>query len=247
MAQKKTADPTETAIEALTRALTNSTPLRLHGTKANPGIFVGSSQKLKDAASLCLEKGWLTGTGERVGKGKSAKETFRITKSGIAYALEHGQVASLLKELLFASDSQQETLQQLQQLLQNASQAMRAQNEALSRLQEKVKTPPIVAAPDTTKTSRSATDDRWLHRVVEYVMKYRQANPHRSCSFADLFKAIVEPAGVSIGEFHDGLRQLSRERKISLRPWTGAMSDLDDDHLALVLAKETKFYADPTS
>jgi hypothetical protein len=50
---------------------------------------------------------------------------------------------------------------------------------------------------------------------------------------------------MTIGQFHDGLRRLSRERKISLEPWTGAMSDLEEDHLALVLAKETKFYADP--
>lgn len=249
MAKKKaSSDPTSAAVEALTRAAANAVPLKLHGTAKSPGIFLSAAQGAKDAARLCVERGWLQGTGEFSGKGKSAAELFHITPAGVEFALENGEVPALLNDLLLAGDSQRETLQRvetairsLQDELRKLGTALPAQKELLARLKVESRRPSVAQ----TATPNAADSTAWLEKVVQYVRSFRQRTPHFSCSFSELFREIATPAGLSVGQFHDGLRRLSRERRIVLEPWTGAMSDLTDDHLALVMAKETKFYADP--
>ena len=66
----------------------------LLGSKAKPGIF--DSSTAKPAAQLCIDRGWLAATGEFEGKGKSRKELYRITPSGISIALENSEPVKLL-------------------------------------------------------------------------------------------------------------------------------------------------------
>lgn len=245
MAKKISADPLPLAVEALLRAAADPRPLKLHGTKASPGIFLSSTAPAKSAARRCLDKGWLESTGEFVGKGKTAKETYRITPAGIDFALKNAPEAKLLGDLLAAADGHQQTLRQLADALDRTRRAAEAQNKLLLDLQQKKQLATGAEGCVRGETVAKSSDADWLEKIVDYVRDYRRDHPHRSCSFAELYRRVAEPAGMTIGQFHDGLRRLSRERKISLEPWTGAMSDLEEDHLALVLAKETKFYADP--
>ena len=206
---------------------------------------MSSTPPAKSAARLCLDEGWLESTGEFVGKGKTAKETYRVTSAGIDFALENAPEAKLLGDLLAAADGQQQTLRQLADALDRTRQAAEAQSKLLLALKRNKR--PVAGAEGVIRSESGpkSADGDWLQKIVDYVRVYRRDHPHRSCSFAELYRRIAEPAGATIGQFHDGLRRLSRERKITLEPWTGAMSDLEEDHLALVLAKETKFYADP--
>lgn len=248
MAKKKaSADPLPEAISALSRAMVDQIPVKLHGTAKSPGIFLGSGQKQKLAAALCLENGWLQGTGEFVGTGKSKSETYRITPKGTEFALENAEIPLLLRDLLMANDSQREVLKQITNQLKTLNESAPAQHDLLLQLKQKASIPPETthSAAVSHPAAATSTDGKWLSQIVEYVKQYRNRNPHRSCPFSELFKVIATPAGITIGQFHDGLRLLARERKITLEPWTRAMSDLENDHLALVQGKETKFYADP--
>jgi hypothetical protein len=53
---KKTADPQATALEVLSRALTDPVPKVLFGSKAVPGFFTGASQAVKAAAKVCQKR-----------------------------------------------------------------------------------------------------------------------------------------------------------------------------------------------
>src|SRR5438046_2186024 len=64
------------ALEALSRALVDPAAKVLFGSKSKPGIFDGAGQAFKQAAQLCLDRGWLEGTGQFEGKGKTRKELF---------------------------------------------------------------------------------------------------------------------------------------------------------------------------
>ena len=247
MAKKKApTDPIPEAVAALSRAAVDRIPRKLFGTAKSPGIFQGSGQKQKLAAAKCLENGWLEGTGDFVGTGKSKQETFRVTESGVEFAMENAEIPSLLKDLLMANDSQRETLQQVATQLRILSEAVPAQHDLLLYLKQSARISP--ALPNGSMNPPPPTlaiGQEWLHQIVTYVTQYRKQHPHRSCTFAELYRDVAAPAGATIGQFHDGLRQLAQQRKIWLEPWTGAMSDLDQDHLALVQGKEMKFYADP--
>jgi hypothetical protein len=245
LAKKISSDPLPLAVEALLRAAADPRPLKLHGTKASPGIFLSSTPPAKSAAKRCLDSGWLESTGGFSGKGKTAKETYRVTAAGIDFALENAPEAKLLGDLLAAADGQQQTLRHLADALDLTRQAAEAQNKLLLELKRNKRAAAGAEGLVRGEIVAKSSDGAWLQKIVDYVRVYRRDHPHRSCSFAELYRRVAEPEGMTIGQFHDGLRRLSRERKISLEPWTGAMSDLEEDHLALVLAKETKFYADP--
>ena len=75
--------PQQQALEALSRALTDPVAKPLYGSNAKPGIFQGTAQPVKQAAQLSIDQGWLQGTGQFEGKGKSRKELYRITAAGV--------------------------------------------------------------------------------------------------------------------------------------------------------------------
>jgi hypothetical protein len=49
---------------------------------------------------------------------------------------------------------------------------------------------------------------------------------------------------LTLARFHDGLRTLYKQRRISLWPYTLALATIDDPENALFLDREVKFYVD---
>ncbi len=66
----KSAGVEELVLEAIERALADPCPRKLHGSKANPGIFLASSAAAKAAAQQCLEMGLIAPCGEQRTKSK---------------------------------------------------------------------------------------------------------------------------------------------------------------------------------
>ena len=218
------------------------------GTRARPGIFVGSSQVVKAAAALCVENGWLAPTGEKQGKGKTAKDLYRITPAGIEYALQHSEALTLLRELLGASDALREALRSIQGKLDEASQGLNAQNGVLGQLRERVSPPDLSAVLEAVAAVPASpvtvAHDNWLAAAVDFLRGYRRRNPQQRCPLPELYRHVSRSNSISIGRFHDGLRQLVREQRIALHPYTGPMYQLKDEQYALLLGQEIKFYAD---
>jgi hypothetical protein len=52
---------------------------------------------------------------------------------------------------------------------------------------------------------------------------------------------------MSIGQFHDGVRQLAAAGKIALHPFTGAAYQLRDEQYALLAGQEIKYYVELAS
>jgi hypothetical protein len=160
LAKKISADPLPLAVEALLRAAADPRPLKLHGTKASPGIFLSNTPLAKSAAKRCLENGWLESTGEFVGKGKTAKETYRVTAAGIDFALNNAPEAQLLRDLLAAADGQQQTLRNLADTLDRTRRAAEAQNKLLLDLKQK-KRPWFEAKPSPIHRMATGFTKSW--------------------------------------------------------------------------------------
>ncbi len=112
---KKVVDPRATALEALSRALTDPAPKIAFGSAKVPGFFSGSTQAVKDAFKVCVESGWLEPTGERAGKGAAAKEKYRITAHGISAVLEASEPLDLLRGLAGSLKNQVDALHAIQE------------------------------------------------------------------------------------------------------------------------------------
>ena len=259
--------PQDVAIQTLSKALVDPRPLPLLGTNAKPGIFIGSSVAVKAAAKLSEESGWVEPTGELQGTGARAKNLFRITQVGINFTLQNSETLTLLRELLGVSDAQREVLRTMRGQLEDAGKSLIAQNDLVGRLLKRESPPATTVVPQTaappSATSDSGTpagtqatqqpqpttqarpqDLKWPTRAVEFVRDYRLRNPQQSCPLPELYRHIAQTHPISIGQFHDGLRQLVREQQLALQPYTGPMYQLKDEQYALLLGQEIKFYAD---
>ncbi len=105
-------------------------------------------------------------------------------------------------------------------------------NAAASKLD-----PPVSATP-----TRATTGTKWLHDALKYLQDFKAKRPAESVSLPDLFRLIAEPNGISLGEFHDGLRLLSDQNRVLLAGWTQPLYLLKEDRFALIVDKEIRYY-----
>jgi hypothetical protein len=64
------------------------------------------------------------------------------------------------------------------------------------------------------------------------------------CPLPELFRHLKSyQANVTLGQFHDMLRELLADRKIYLHPWTGPLYELPEPACALLAGHEVAYYA----
>ncbi len=218
------------ALQALSRALTDPAPRLLHGAKGKPVFFEGTGQPARQAALLCLDQGWLEPTGASEGKGKSAKPLYRITPAGRREVLENSE------ELLLLRDAAQ-ALGTIQTRLDQAAGSLAGLKEVFDKLNDRLRPPDLESLRPTGPPDVSG-------RLLAAVADYQKNNPFGHCPLPDLFRQAAEPAGLTIGQFHDALRRLVQQGQIRLHPFTGAAYQLRDEQYALVAGQEIKYYAE---
>jgi hypothetical protein len=98
-------------------------------------------------------------------------------------------------------------------------------------------------APPYRAGARPRLTDEWLEQVVKQVQQFTQHRPSESYPLPQLYRDVAEPQGVSLGEFHDGLRRLSREARIRLIEWTQPLRTMPDERFALIAGGEIRYYA----
>jgi hypothetical protein len=249
------ADENATALAALSRAMADPAARPLLGTKAKPGIFIGGTQATKNAAQRAIERGWLAPTGDFEGQGRSKKPLYRITAAGIAHALEHGTAAELLRDMLAALDGQTKRLERVQSEVANTAELTKAQAQAVRELLTRVAPPNVeellrsaanrpAAEPSPPSPPASSSSAKWAADALKYLSEHRRRNPYGRCSLSELFQKTAAGSGLSIGQFHDGVRELAAQGKIALHPFTGAAYQLRDEQYALVAGQEIKYYVD---
>lgn len=242
------ADPQLLARQALSRAVADPVPRPLHGTAAKPGIFTGTAQPAKAAARLALDANWFEPSGKFEGKGKTRKELYRITLAGVRDAIEQGESAELLRDMLAALDRKQQQLEGINREMSALRGLLQQQTGALQELLKKHRIPDvtaILATPNAPATSSpGAPGNGWLTEAVTYLRGYRDRNPYGNCPLPELYHSVAAPHKISIGQFHDGIRQLVAEQKVRLHPFTQAAFQLRDEQYALLAGQEIKYYVE---
>jgi hypothetical protein len=214
---------TQLLVEALTRAVGDPTGLPLHAGKSSPGLFP-STTAAKALAQRCKEEE-LVRVVRTESRGKAVQEVCAITDKGLAYLSGHVSPHALLKDLVRAVEAREA---QLAELVGAARQAQ-AGLDGLKGIAEKVLRQLDGAAGD------------WTAAALEH-LKQRQAA--EDCSLPELYRAARQARpSLTLGEFHDGLRQLAEAGKIYLHPWTGPLYALPEPPCALLVGHEVAYYA----
>lgn len=87
------------------------------------------------------------------------------------------------------------------------------------------------------KTSKTA--ERIRQAIVEQV-----ALSGRPVRLGELYRAVAAQVGpLTLGQFHDALRDLAASGAVRLEPWTGAMYQLQDPECCLLVGREIIGYA----
>jgi hypothetical protein len=84
----------------------------------------------------------------------------------------------------------------------------------------------------------------WHAEALDYLQAYQARYVEALCSLPDLYAQVVEKHGVSIGLFHDWLRDMVHAGQVRLHPFSGPRSALDRGELALVMNREIMYYAE---
>jgi DNA-binding PadR family transcriptional regulator len=248
------ATPRQLALEALARALADPAAKVLHGSKKQPGFFSGSAQAVKQAAQFCLDQGWLEPTGDYEGKGKTRKPTYRLTPAGAQAVLQDSEPVKLLQS---AVDSLQQNSLHLESIrarleetvvfLARQKEAVHGLRELVAKLQDRLQPPDLECLQAIFQRPASvpgATAADWLARALDYIAEYQRRHPYGHCPLPELFHQVAEPARVSIGQFHDGLRRLVEQGQVRLHAFTAAAYQLQEEQFALVAGQEIKYYAE---
>ncbi len=84
----------------------------------------------------------------------------------------------------------------------------------------------------------------WLDAVVKTVNEQHARDRYQPLTLPAIFAAakIFAPA-LSLGQFHDGLRQLHDSGLIRLEPWTRALSGIPDRRNAIFTDGEVMYFA----
>jgi hypothetical protein len=252
---KKPIDAEALALEALANTLVDPTPKVLLGSGATPGFFKGATAAAKAAARVCEERHWVTGTGEWVGRGASRKQKYRLTPAGLQAVLGQSEPLALLRSLGTGLQQQVEQFRSMRDHLGLLVDRLQPLTEAVGQLAKRLEPPDVEqlmrqvgAGAATTPVRPSAepsADTEWLNEVVRLVMEQKQRDRYQPLTLPQIYAAIVQPRpGLTIGQYHDGLRALREQKRIRLSPYTRALATLDDARNALFLDGEVMYYVE---
>lgn len=231
-------------LDALTRAAADPAGLPLFAGKNAPGLFAGTAPA-KQAARRCKDDDFLRVL--RVEKrGKATQEICALTDKGLEYLLRQVNPRQVLEDLVRAVESRREQLDALlasARETQNGLDAFRAMAEKVLRsVNGKERVEDLYAAWSNRAPAEAAADP--APTLLARLAHWRDTGATGDCPLPELFQharqALPE---LSVGHFHDALRQLHERGQIYLHPWTGPLSELPEPACALLVGHEIAYYA----
>jgi hypothetical protein len=213
-------------LEALKAAALQGGEMRLYRRGKLPGLFGQRTRGNAEVANQTAKDGLLEVT--RVEPiGKITVEWVRITQKGLDFLLESESPARALGEL-------REALAVNQQGIPAWVAAMNARIDALSqqftaevvqmRARMEQVSQRVVEAIDRIEAAQARMPAAvpWAQQALEYLDRRKQVGLGERCTLADLFAALKEKhAGMTLKEFHAGLKRLHEGDVIALLPSSG--------------------------
>ncbi len=235
---------TQLILEALSQAVHNPEGVPLHSSKSTPGLFQGTSAA-KQAAQRCKDEGYLRVIRSET-KGRSVQEICTLTEKGLAFLLKEASPKHVLEDFVRILENRQSQVDDLltdaQRMQAGLESLQTAAREVLRQIQS-AKTMPTSLPCDKT-SSNGTGQGSWHGAVLDKLTHWPTHTTGEDCPLPDLFRHVHQTYHkLTIGQFHDGLRQLHDQENIYLHPWTGPLYDLPEPPFALLIGHEIAYYA----
>jgi hypothetical protein len=235
MAEKST----QLLLEALGRAAADPAGVPLHASKAGAGLFPATAAA-RLAAQRCKDEALVKVVRTQT-RGKTVQEVCAITEKGLAYLLSQMSPRQILEDLVRAVESRQAQLGDLVAAARQTHDNL----DAFKALAEKVLQQVQAGAVAPLPCDRSAPNgaESWTAAALVYLTRWRDSGASEDCPLPELYRVARQAyPKLTVGQFHDGLRQLNEQERIYLHPWTGPLYDLPEPPYALLIGHEIAYY-----
>ena len=229
------------AVEAASALLTDPTPRPLFGTKKTPGVLAGKSAVDRAAAEILQDRGWIEGTGNHVGTGRSRKELVTITRTGVDAVYDHASGKTLVTAVQASVDDLREQIRRrgedleavrdnLTGLRETATALSGFLEQALARLRPP-ELPGALAEPagDDASADPSPSPEAlaWRSEAAQIALEHDDLDP---LPLRRLYAHLRDRHRIDPDDFEAGMRDLHRSGYLRLRPGDeDAPPDVEDD------------------
>jgi hypothetical protein len=224
-------------LDALNRAALHPEGVPLHGNKSAPGLFPATAAG-KQAAQRCKDEGLLRVVATEA-RGKTACEMCTVTDKGLAHLLSECSPKHVLEDFVRSLEGRQTQLNELIAAVRQMHLGM----EALRMVTQKVLGSLNATMPSVT-TNGHASSNSCRDAVLQQLTRWQSAGASEDCPLPALYRQAAQACrGLTVGQFHDVLRELHQQGRIYLHPWTGPLYDIPEPACALLVGHEVLYYA----
>jgi len=237
---------TRLIVDALTRAATEPAGLSLHAGKAGPGLFP-STATARSAADRAKVDGLLRVV-QSEPNGKTLREVCVLTDKGMQFLARQASPRHVLEDLVRVLEERRSALAELADSARRMASGLDAIRTAvehvLPRLTEHSATNGVPMNGVLTSPAAPSTTDAVIADVKARLAEWHVASgSSQDFPLPDLYRKLESVSKVSVGLFHDALRQLYDDHQIYLHPWTGPLYALPEPAFALMVGHEVAYYA----
>lgn len=224
-------------VDALGRAALAPTGTPLIRGKSAAGLFPATAAA-RQAAQRARDDGLIRLIAADP-NGKADRDLYTATDGGLTFLLRQTSPKQVLEDLARAVEGRHAQIDDLLGFARETQTELIAIKGLLTKLGE-----PETSATGVPKNT-SATDvpgsPIWLGDLRQLLADWDTSG---DCPLPDLFRRLeVAHPDLSIGQFHDGLRELHDREQVYLHPWTGPLYALPEPAFALLVGHEIAYYA----
>ncbi len=226
---------TQLVLAALGRAVAEPGGLPLYASKNAAGLFPATAPG-RQAAQRCADEGLLAPVRSE-SRGKTTLDYFCLTEKGLGHLLAQASPRQLLEDLVRALEARQA---QATDLLAAARQMQATLDGLRANAEQVLRQVPAAGPPGP------AEEDAWKGAALSFLARRQSSGASEDCPLPERFRQARQAApALTIGRFHDGLRQLHDGGHVYLHPWTGPLYALPEPPYALLVGHEIAYYASP--
>ncbi len=251
---------THQIIDALTQLAAEPSGLPLYASKNEPGLFPNAASA-KAAAQKCLADDLVCVAGTDT-HGKTPRELYTLSEKGWEYLLAAVNPKQVLEDFVRVLESRQGEVSELLNTARRMADNLQGLKAAVARVlptvgQTKFTLPANRVESLAVASANANTQSRHEHATPTAVLEATPATElapailayladhaqPTDCTLPELFRALSLTDTFTIGEFHDCLRTLYAEGRVSLPAWTGPLYALPEPQFALLIGHGIAYYA----
>ena len=238
---------TQLSLDALTRAAAEPAGVPLYAQKAEAGLFPATTAA-RPAADRAKADG-LIEVVHQESRGKATREVCILTEKGMKFLVRQASPRQVLEDFVRVLEDRQAAVADLTESVARMAEGVESIRRTVQGVLPRLTDPHAHHGSDAHGVSSAgrppaAAGDAMIADIKARLSEWHAAaGASQDCPLPDLYRKLESAGRVSVGLFHDALRQLHDDHQIYLHPWTGPLYAMPEPAFALLVGHEVAFYA----